>query len=179
MRVAPGITKVSPLDFDDYPISHGLLTTWGWSILIGSAYVGVRRYAPGAWIVGFAVLSHWVLDWIVHRPDLPLWPGGPRTGLGLRNSWPASVSLELLTFVPGLWSTCALPVPATPSAATLFWSLMALLFFGRVSTLFAGAPPSEKSLALGALGMWFAVPWGCWVDRHRVTTSHLSDCDSA
>jgi len=83
VRIAPGITKVSPFDFYDYPISHSLLMVMVWSGVLGGLYYAFRRYPRGVWIIALAVLSHWVLDFIVHRHDLPLWPGGPRVGLGL------------------------------------------------------------------------------------------------
>ncbi|PYX80357.1 MAG: hypothetical protein DMG70_24045 [Acidobacteria bacterium] len=83
LRIAPGINEVSPFDFYHNPISHSLVTAIGWSVLVGGIYFLARRYARGSWMVGLAVLSHWTLDFLVHRPDLPLWPGSPRPGLGL------------------------------------------------------------------------------------------------
>ncbi|MFZ0796374.1 MAG: metal-dependent hydrolase [Terriglobales bacterium] len=86
VRVAPGTTKVQALDFYDYPLSHSLIMAVGWSLLVGLSYYMVRRYRSGAWVVGSLVLSHWFLDLLVHRPDLPLWPGGPKYGLGLKGA---------------------------------------------------------------------------------------------
>ena len=112
VRIAPGITRVTPFDFYDYPYSHGLLPVVGWSIVVGLSYFAVRRYRTGAWIVGLGVLSHWFLDWVMHRPDLALWPGGSAT-MGLasgtaclsRSSWKAP-SLRL-----HCGFTCVPPVP--------------------------------------------------------------------
>ena len=92
VRIVPGITKVSPFDFYDYPISHSLLTVLGWSILANGVYFIFRRDRRTAVVLGLGVLSHWVLDWVTHRPDLPLWPRGPDAGLGL---WKLLVSLDL------------------------------------------------------------------------------------
>ena len=86
VAIQPGITRVTPLDFVDYPITHSLLTVIGWAVLFGAVYFFARRYRVGALTVGAAVLSHWLLDFITHRPDLPLYPGGARVGLGLWNS---------------------------------------------------------------------------------------------
>jgi hypothetical protein len=113
------------------------------------------------------VLSHWVLDFLVHRPDLPLWPGGLRVGLGLWNSWAASVALEVLFFGAGLAIYLATTTARDAIGRYAFWLLVALLFFGWVSTAFAGAPPSVNTMAWGALSMWITVPWGCWADAHR------------
>ena len=72
VRIAPGITAVTPLDFYDYPITHSLVAVLGWSIAMALL---VRKHPL---VVGATVFSHWVLDFITHRPDLPLWPGGPK-----------------------------------------------------------------------------------------------------
>ena len=169
VRIAPGITKVSPFDFYDYPISHSLLMVMVWSVVLGGLYYAFRRYPRGVWIIALAVLSHWVLDFIVHRPDLPLWPGGPRVGLGLWNSWAGSISVELLIFGAGLWAYLDFTRARDSVGGYAFWALMALLFFGWVSTLFAGAPPSVTAMAWGAMTMWLTVPWAWWADAHRET----------
>ena len=104
VRIVPGISVVSPLEFTDYPISHSLLMALVWAVLFGGTYYMLRGYARGAWVVAAAVLSHWVLDFIVHRPDLQLLPGVRlRVGLGLWNSFFASVAVETLFFGVGLW----------------------------------------------------------------------------
>ena len=168
VEIAPGITKVSPFDFTDYPISHSLLMVLVWSALVGAVYYGFRRYWPGAWVLAGAVISHWILDFIVHRPDLPVRPGGEaRLGLGLWNSWPASITVEVLFFGAGLWIYLRSTRAQDNIGRYGFWSLMALLFFGWISTLFAGAPPDVHSVAWGALTMWLTVPWAWWADKHR------------
>ncbi|MGC2195744.1 MAG: metal-dependent hydrolase [Terriglobales bacterium] len=172
VRIAPGITKMSPFDFYDYPISHSLLTAAGWSVLVGGVYYAIRRPRRGAWIIGLAVLSHWVLDWLVHRPDLPLWPGGPKVGLGLWNFWVAETILEVAIFAAGLWFYLGTTRARDGMGRYLFWALMALLFFGWVATLMAGSPPNTRSMAWGALSMWIVVPWAWWADRDREPISH-------
>jgi hypothetical protein len=103
VRIAPGITRMTPLDFTDYPISHSLIMVLLWAVFVGCAYYTVRRYGRGAWVVGCAVFSHWGLDFIVHRPDLPLWlRGDTRMGLGLWNSPIGTVVAETLCFGLGL-----------------------------------------------------------------------------
>ncbi len=167
VRITPGITKVSPFDFYDYPISHSLLTVLGWSALIGIVYFAIRRSGRGAWIVALAVLSHWVLDFISHRPDLPLWPGGPRVGLGLWNSWAASIAVEVLIFGTGVWIYVKMTRANDVVGRYGFWTLITLLFVGWISSMAAGPPPSVSSLAWGGLAMWLTVAWGWWADSHR------------
>jgi hypothetical protein len=168
VEIVPGITKVSPFDFTDYPISHSLLMVLVWSALVGGIYYAFRHYWPGAWVLVGAVISHWILDFVVHRPDLPLRPGGEaRLGLGLWNSWPASITVEVLFFGAGLWIYLRSTRAHDNIGRYGFWSLIALLFFGWISTLFAGAPPDVHSVAWGALSMWLTVPWAWWADKHR------------
>jgi hypothetical protein len=168
VRITPGSTRVSPLDFTDYPISHSLLMATVWAVLFGGVYYVLRRSPRSALAVGAAVLSHWVLDLIVHRPDLQLYPGGEvRVGLGLWNSVPATIALEVGFFGVGLWIYLSCTRARDNAGRFGFWALIAFLFFGWVSTLFAGAPPSVPAVAWGGIAMWLTAPWGWWADRHR------------
>ena len=103
VRIDPQATVVTPFDFVSFPISHSLLSATGWAALAALAYWTVSRYWTGAVAIGGCVLSHWVLDWIVHQPDLPLYPGGPKAGLALWNSVPATLAAEAFFFGAGIW----------------------------------------------------------------------------
>ena len=59
--------------------SHSLLMVALWAALFASAYYFGRRYRRGAWLLFAAVLSHWPLDALSHRPDMPLAPGSSNT----------------------------------------------------------------------------------------------------
>src|SRR5690349_8380809 len=87
VHIAPGITRMTPMDFYDYPLTHSLAMAAVWSLAVGAGYYVIRKNRRRAWVMGLVVASHWMLDVVVHRPDLPLWPGGPKVGLGLWNSW--------------------------------------------------------------------------------------------
>ena len=90
VAIVPGITTVTPLDFQHYPVSHSLAAVIGWAALLGGAYYAMFRSRRAAWVIAALVVSHWFLDLVVHRPDLPLAPGHEaRLGLGLWNSLPA------------------------------------------------------------------------------------------
>ena len=170
VRVAPGITKMQPFDFYDYPISHSLVIAIVWGAVVAGVYFAVRRYRAGTIALGILVVSHWVLDFIVHRPDMPLWPGGGKVGLGLWNSWPAGITVEVLTF--GIGIALYLGATRTRDAVGTYglWSILAVLFFGWLSFLFGPAPPDTKSLALGSMALWIALPWGWWADKHRMSS---------
>ena len=171
VRIVPGITKVQPFDFYDYPFSHSLTMALRWALAVGLFYYLARRYVRGAWVAGALVLSHWVLDWLVHRPDLPLWPGGPKYGLGLWNSWPASISVEVILFGVGIWLYLSSTRARDRVGVYALWSLITLLSLGWLAAVFGPPPPDTHQLALGALGMLIVVPWAWWADAHREDSS--------
>ena len=76
VSIVPGITAVTPLRFVSSPYSHSLLADVGWGLLLGGVYFALRRDANGAFWLFALVISHWVLAFISHRADMPLWPGG-------------------------------------------------------------------------------------------------------
>jgi hypothetical protein len=167
VRVVPGITKVQPFDFYDCPYSHSLTMVLRWALAVGLIYYLLRRYVRGAWVLAALVVSHWVLDFISHRPDMPLSPGGPKVGLGLWNSWPASISAEVLLFGGGLWLYLSCTRARDRVGVWALWSLVALLLLGWMAALFAPPPPDVHQPALGSLALWITVPWAGWADAHR------------
>ena len=77
VRIDPGNTAVTPLDLHDFPWSHSLVTSLAWSAVFAAAFWAATRYARGAVVLAVGVFSHFVLDFVTHRPDLPLYPGSP------------------------------------------------------------------------------------------------------
>ena len=87
VKIEPGISAANPLDFTYYPWSHSLLIVLFWSLLFGIIYYLAKKNIKSSIVLGLLVLSHWILDLLVHIPDLPLWPGsGIMVGFGLWNS---------------------------------------------------------------------------------------------
>src|SRR5262249_12597910 len=104
VRIEPGNTAFTPLNFISYPYSHSLLLLLVWAILGGSASARfTRASAATAALLAALVVSHWVLDFATHRPDMPLYPGGPKVGLGLWNSVPATIAIESALYIAALW----------------------------------------------------------------------------
>jgi hypothetical protein len=167
VRIDPGNTAVTPLDFVSYPFTHSLLTGVGWGLVFALAYFALRHNGRGALVVGLAVVSHWVLDWISHRPDMPLYPGGAKVGLGLWNSVAGTVAVEGAIFIAGV----ALYLRTTRAKDRIghwaLWSLVLLLVLAYVGNLAGPPPPDVRSLAWVGVLMWVLVPWGYWIDRHR------------
>ena len=167
VRIAPGITAFTPLDFYDYPITHSLVGGALWAALFaGVWFVNVRDGRSGAgrvaMLLAAAVLSHWVLDAASHRPDVPVLPHGPYVGLGLWNSVPATLAVELTLFAAGL----AIYVRSGAAGArrVSFWLLIAFLIVAYFAAAF-GPPPDVRTLVWSALALWLLVPWARWADR--------------
>jgi len=102
VRIDPGNTAFTPLAFDYYPWSHSLSMAIVWAVAAGRVAAAVLKQARPGLIIGLTVVSHWVLDFFMHRPDLPLWPGGPKAGLGLWNSIPLTLLVEGALFAAGV-----------------------------------------------------------------------------
>jgi hypothetical protein len=167
VRIAPGLMKLSAFEFSDYPWSHSLAALLAWAALLGGGYYFLRRNGRGAIVVAAGVVSHWFLDALVHRPDMPVLPRGPYAGLGLWNSPAATVLLEVGFFGGGIALYLSATRARDRTGVRALWSLVMLLFALWVSTFFAPPPPGPLPVALSGIAMWGTIPWGYWIDRHR------------
>ena len=168
VAIAPGVTAVTPLDFEHYPISHSLLAVAGWSAALGGAYFAITGRWKEAFVVAALVASHWFLDAIVHRPDLPLTPLGPeRIGLGLWNSLPATLAVELPLFIGGCWLYARATRPRDAIGRWGFVGLVAFLAVTHAGNLMGDPPPSVTAIAWVGHAQWLLVLWAAWIDRHR------------
>jgi membrane-bound metal-dependent hydrolase YbcI (DUF457 family) len=168
VRIEPGITRVTPLDFVHYPISHSLLAVVCWAALFALVYLFVRRYPRGAVVLGLAVVSHWFLDLVVHRPDLPLYPGSTQLfGLGLWSSVGATLAVELPIFALGLWLYVRATTALDAVGRWALWGLVVFLVAIYLANLFGEPPPNVTVLAWVGQAQWLLVVWGYWVDKHR------------
>ena len=172
VRIAPGATAFTPLDFVSYPWSHSLLMAVVWAGLAALVAANALRASGAAVAVGLVVLSHWILDWITHAPDLPLWPGGPKAGVGLWNSIPATVTVEGLLFAVAIWFY-ARSAPARDRAGQwAFWLLIALVTAIWISGPFSPPPPSVGAVIAVTLLLAPILPaWAAWIERHRGTSA--------
>lgn len=168
VEIEPGITKMTPLDFVHYPVSHSLLLVVGWGVLFGLVYWLLRKNARAAVVLGLLVVSHWVLDLVVHRPDLPLYPGdSPLLGLGLWNAPAVTLLLEGLIFVLGIVLYLRSTEAKNRVGVYAFWGLVAFLAVIHVMNLFGPPPPSVTAIAWAGQLQWLFVIWAYWVDRNR------------
>lgn len=167
--VAPGATAVTPLDFISYPLSHSLFADLGWACLFAGLYKIVKHDNRGAVCLWFVLISHWLLDALSHRPDLPLYPGSStRVGLGLWNSVAGTLIVESAIFGLGVLIYGKTTRPRDRTGFYAFRSFIALLFVFYLLNIFGPPPPGERAVAWGTFSLWVFVAWAYWLDRHRV-----------
>ena len=136
---------------------------------VALVYYFLRREMRGAWVIGLAVLSHWVLDLVVHVPDLPLYPGdSPLLGFGLWQSvvWTQVVEFALLGL--GVWLYTRVTKATNGKGRWGFAGLIAFLVIIQVGNVFGPPPPSVTAIAWVGQAQWLLVLWAYWVDRHRI-----------
>lgn len=175
-RIDVGNTVVTPLDFYDYPITHSLVGAVGWSLLFGGAYYLLRKLPRESMILGAVVFSHWLLDLLTHRPDLPLINNeSVKFGLGLWNSFAGTMIVEFGLFAAGsyLYFTAT-----TAKNKTGTYALVGLLIFlgvMHIGNLFGPPPPNVAMIAIAGNAMWLFVLWGWWIDRNRTAIQPGND----
>jgi membrane-bound metal-dependent hydrolase YbcI (DUF457 family) len=158
VAIAPGDTVVTPLRFDHYPWSHSLLALAVWAAAFGAAIHARTRVRSAAMLAGAAVLSHWLLDFASHRADMPIGLAGPKVGLGLWNSLPATVAVEGGLFV------AAVAYYARRRAVTRgFWILIATLGAIYAANLAGPPPPSVTAVVVSAVLLVPLLLW--WANR--------------
>jgi hypothetical protein len=168
VRIDPGNTRFTPFDLVSYPWSHSLLLLCVWATAFGAIYYALTRYWPGAIAIWIGVVSHWVLDWVTHRPDMPLYPGGARYGLGLWNSIAGTMVVEILMFAVGVWMYVQATRAKDRIGRHAFIAYVVLLLAIYVANAFGPAPDSVAEVAWAAIAApIILIPWAWWFDRHR------------
>ena len=170
VAINPGITAVTPLEFLHYPYSHSLLALSGWGIALAIAYRILRGGSARVFgVIAALVMSHWLLDVIVHRPDMPLGLGdSPKVGLGVWNSIPASLALEFIAFAACVALYARITRAVDRIGTWAFRGLIAFFVFIYLAAVFGPPPPSVEAVAWSGVAMWLFIAWGYWVDQHRV-----------
>lgn len=168
VAIEEGITKVTPLNFYYYPFSHSLVAVCFWSILIGALYFYLTKYRDGAFVVAFTVFSHWLLDLIVHRPDLPLGLNGNKFfGFGLWNSLVITMILEIGIFLFGFYLYNKNTVSLDRSGKYLLYGLTLFLIIIYLANIFSPTPPSVEMIAYAGNSLWIFVLWSYFIDKNR------------
>ena len=169
VAIDPGNTVVTPLDLHNYPWSHSLLLSLVWSLVFGVTYFAAKRNGRAAAVLTFGVFSHWILDFITHRPDIPLYPGSQtEVGLGLWNSLLGTLVAEFGLLVAGL--LLYRQTMRTKNRGG-FWALISLvisLVVIYLANVFGPPPPSVQAIKVGGMFMWVFFVWAAFIDRHSV-----------
>jgi hypothetical protein len=158
VRIVPGFTATNPLDLYYMPYTHSLVAAILWSLAAAGAYRAVRGANAGASLIGLAVFSHWILDFIVHVPDLPLYDDTEKVGLGLWNQPILASTLEAAL----LFGAIAVYLRARHTRA-LGIIVFGLTMLGIQAYIFFGPPPASPAgaagTALGAYGLFALMIW--------------------
>ena len=175
VRVLPDDNPLLTLQFYDYPISHSLVGALGWGLVAAALYYSwptrdTTRHWQAAALVGAAVASHWLLDVVVHVPDLPLAGNdSPKLGLGLWRHFGLSVALELLVLGAGLALYVARRSRRHPVRPARLALVMVLLLGTYVASLLGPPPPSVMAIGAGDIAFLLAIgALAGWADRAAV-----------
>lgn len=172
VRLEPGNTLVTPLDFHDYPLTHSLIGFVFWSLMLAGVTFWFTKQMRMAVVGALLVMSHWLLDFVTHRPDLPLAPGlDIKIGLGLWNSMWGTMLVEGLIFGMGVFMYAGATRPVRKTGSLSYWLLMLFLVAVWLANLFGPPPPDERTIAIAGNATWLIVLWGFWADRNRVVRS--------
>jgi membrane-bound metal-dependent hydrolase YbcI (DUF457 family) len=168
VSIEAGITKMTPLDFVSYPYSHSLLMLIVWGAVLGFVYQRSTKKRGAFVLLAGLVVSHWVLDFVTHRPDLPFYPGSTKVGLGLWNSTTATVSVELVLFAAGVWMYARATRARDAVGRWSFIALVGFLVIAYAGNIMGGAPPSVGAIWIAGLaGGAVLLLWSWLIDRHR------------
>jgi hypothetical protein len=173
VRIEPGNTAFTPLDFISYPYSHSLVMLVLWGAFLGAIYrTATGKNGATFTMLALLVVSHWVLDVVTHRPDMPLYPGGPKLGLGLWNWVTATVLVEVAMYAVGVWIYLRATRPLDGVGRWSFVALALFLVVAYFANLAGGPPPSVQVLWVSAvIGTAILLIWAWWADRHRAPRS--------
>jgi hypothetical protein len=168
VKIDPGNTVVTPLDFYDYPITHSLVGASLWSCGLGLCYYLVKKEKRATVVIGLVVFSHWILDFITHRPDLSLGLGGSMYfGLGLWNSFIGTIVVEVGLFVASLFLYVRSTTSMDRIGSVGLWALAGLLAVIYLGNLTGPPPPNATIIGIVGNAAWLFVLLAYWVDRHR------------
>jgi len=168
VRIEPGPNPFLTLDLHDFPWSHSLVTSLAWSLIAAALFWAATRYGRGAVVIGAGVFSHFVLDFVTHRPDMPLFPGSATSvGLGMWYRPAVTVAVETALYVVGVAIYARTTRAINRRGAFAFWALVLLLPLFYASTLLGPPPGSVEVIKYGGLTGWLFPVWAWWIDRNR------------
>jgi membrane-bound metal-dependent hydrolase YbcI (DUF457 family) len=170
VKIEPGNTAFTPLNFTHYPWSHSLSAVLCWAFLFGMVYFIIRKNKTGALLLSCLVISHWLLDLVTHRPDLPLsFSENKFAGLGLWNNITLTIVVESGLFLLGSLAYLISTKAINKKGVVLFRSFFVFLAVIYIMNIIGPPPPDEKAVGYVSLLQWLFVGWGYWIDKNRKT----------
>jgi len=159
LRIIPGFTEANPYDLYYMPYTHGLPGAIVLSLALGAivAAAVARQRGAAFLVVSAAAFSHWILDLVVHIPDLPLYDNSDKVGFGLWRHVALSFPLELIVLLAGTWYYARVLPPAGRRGHIALRGFVALLLLLQVYANFGPPPPSETAMAIMALSLYVAL----------------------
>lgn len=168
VQIEPGNTAFTPLNFVYYPFTHSLAGVLLWSVGFGLVYYWLKKDRKSAALLGGLVLSHWVLDLLVHKPDLELLPGLSVTvGFGMWNSVPLTILIEGIIFGAGLYIYYKSSRAVNKTGMYSFWGFAVFLIVVYIMNILGDPPPSAEAIGYVGLSQWLLIVWGYWIDKNR------------
>jgi len=175
VRIEPGATQVTPLDLHDYPYTHSLVAALAWSVFAGGIHHTFKKDRTAALVIAASVFSHWVLDFVTHRPDMPLYPFSTKyVGLGLWYSRVGTLAVEVPMFAAGAFLYARITKANDKIGRWAYVALVSFLLVVYFANMYGPPPPSANAIAWSALLLWLLVPWGRWIDAHRTSQRSIS-----
>jgi hypothetical protein len=173
VHIKPGMGAANYFDASVIAMSHSLLMDVVWAALFAGGYYFWRRYPRGAWVLFAAFVTHWLLDFVSHRPDMPLAPGLHMVfGLGLWTSVTATVIVEGGLWLLAIILYCRATQPETRAGVYAFWSIIALLTVVWYNNIAGPPPPNAHTAAVASLiFLSFVVAWAYWMNQLRPARS--------
>lgn len=174
VSIDPGNTVVTPLNFIYYPFTHSLAGVLFWALTFSLVYYLIKHRKKAAILMAVLVFSHWVLDLLVHKPDLPIIGGsGPKLGIGAWNSLILTLVLEFSILGIGTYLYIKTTRNSTRKGLILLLSLVIFLIFVYTMNIFGPPPPDADAIGYIGLSQWLLVAWGYWIDKNREPASSV------
>ncbi len=178
LRIVPGHTATNPLDLYHMPYTHSLPAALLWALgaaLLTFAWMR-RTHGAAAWwpatVIGAVVFSHWLLDLVVHVPDLPLWDDHAKVGFGLWNHIVAATVLELALLIGAAFWLHADRSAWRRAGGRALGVFVGVLVVFHLVNLFGPSPPSTAAVGAAGLVVYLLVAGiGYWLERRAAAAT--------
>jgi membrane-bound metal-dependent hydrolase YbcI (DUF457 family) len=168
VKIDPSYSAVVPLDLHDYGYTHSLAGALVLTLLFSLGTWAFTRDRRVSLVVALGVFSHFILDFVTHPPDMPLYPGSKvGIGLGLWRSIPGTMAVEIALWIAGLAIYGTTTRARDRVGQVSLFAMVLLLSAIYVWSIFGPPPAEPRAIIVGAFFAWLFVPWSGWIDRHR------------